>query len=218
MNRFFITSFLLAATPALGNVFTLDTLNRGWITAGGADNGNSVGNSYYAGIDFSSNAGLELRNWFQFDLSPVSGTVSSASLVIDTGHFNAPGSVTSENYQLTSLGSSFGFADLGTAALYGSRVYTRTDALAIRTIALNASAISSIQSFGVFGLGGRLTTLLQSTADEAIFSGISGSPSNVQLVVTTSDQAGTPEPASVLFVLSGLAVITRLRRVRQARY
>ena len=230
MKRFSIlfSAILLAGIPAFADVFTLQTGDRGWATSTGGFN-TVAGNpspilNYFAGIDFSNNAGAELRNWFQFDLSTITGTVVSASLQIDTG---TPifYQTSSETFQLTSLPSTFNlsnpgnsFSGLGTGSVYATQDYNASSASTL-TITLDSAAIADLNndlSVGTFGLSGRVTTLQQTapgTADEALFTYGGGDPTNVELLVTTTTAA--PEPASVFLFMAGLGALQMLRRNRQ---
>ncbi len=70
-------------------------------------------------------------------------------------------------YQITSIPSVFGFNDLGTGTVYGSRVYTAADGAnspahpegTSQSITLDVAGISAIVSNTTFGIGGRITTL-----------------------------------------------------------
>ena len=212
MRRLSFVFLIIGALPAAGATFTFDSLNRGWIVSDGSANNGQSGNSYFAGIDATDHSGLELRDWFTFDVSTLTGTVQSATLRLETGTVKEPLAITSETYQVTSIPVSFGFADLGTGGFYGCRVYNASDSLTTQAIDLNSDAFGLIGSGGTFSLGGRITTLTQAAVDEAVFTGISGDPANVQLIVVTSDVVGTPEPATCLLGLTGLAAILLRRR------
>jgi len=223
INLFFavLTAILLSCIPALADTFTLSTANRGWITSTGTSNGTSGANSYYTGIDFSYNAGAELRDWFSFDLSTVSGTITSATIQVASGTY-IPYQTTSETLQLTSVAAQ-DFADLGTGTVYGTQVYSAAENAQTVTITLDAAAITALNNNagGTFELGGRLTSLQQTapgTANEAIFSTVSGDPAQVQLVLNTTGTGGggqgnAPEPASMLLFITVLAAIPLLRKV-----
>ncbi len=121
-------------------------------------------------------------------------------------------------YQLTSLGGTCGFADLGTGTFYGSRAYSADDSFELRSIALNQAAMNAIAaaSGGSFFLGGRISFTVTFGAEEPnqlIFGGSDGPP---QLIINYSEGGGpaeTPEPASILLVATGLlGVAARSRR------
>jgi hypothetical protein len=221
-------ALLLASLPGFADSLnTLPTEERGWIsclsdacTGAQSTNGTQDDNSYYAGIEESFGGdGAEFRNWFEFDLSSIGGTVTSATLQIDTGTY-IPYETTSETYQLSSLPSAFGFNDLGTGAVYATQAYTAADDGVTLTITLDAAAIADIQADegGAFGLGGLITTLQQTiagTADEAVFSSVNGDPTQVELNVYTSNSGpAAPEPASLPLFAAGLGAIWVLWRAQ----
>jgi hypothetical protein len=90
------------------------------------------------------------------------GPVISAVLTLSTAGVSTVDSP-SMTYQITSIPSVFGFADLGTGTVYGSQVYTAADggpgAGTNRSITLNAAGIAALLSNTTFGIGGRVTTL-----------------------------------------------------------
>ena len=117
---------------------TFNASSQGWVNI--PDGMNSNGN-YIAG-----NCGLvdcqagEYRNFFGFSISGISGTITSAALPLNTFSTSlsqSPNII----YQLTSLGGTFGFADLGTGTFYGSRAYSADDSFELRSIALNQAAM-----------------------------------------------------------------------------
>lgn len=212
MRRLSFVLWIFGALPAVGGTFTFDTLNRGWIVSDGTNNGVESGNSYYAGIDASFHDGKELRDWFTFDVSTLTGTVQSATLLLGTGTVKEPQGVSSETYQVTGIPGSFGYADLGNGTVYGSRIYTASDSNSSQMIGLSSDAFTAIGLGSTFSVGGRITTLTQSAVDEAVFASISGDAASVQLIVVTADLTGTPEPATFLLGLTGVAALLLRRR------
>ncbi|MFM6198397.1 MAG: hypothetical protein ACKPE1_04490, partial [Dolichospermum sp.] len=79
------------------------------------------------------------------------------------------------------------YADLGDGAIYGSRDYKNEDDNLIRTIDLNAAAISALtaKSGQAFALGGLLTTLDTLSNEEYVFGYSGGLVGDVQLILNT---------------------------------
>jgi len=192
-----------AAGTAGAATIVFDTTGRGWRSNGSIpSNGISPTNSYYAGESPTGVPPTEYRYFYFFD--PVfSGAVSSARLLLWV--YSYLSSDPMETYQVTSLGSTFGFNDLGTGTFYGSYDIQSPEAGSIIAIPLNAAAISNIVSGQTFRVGGRITTLNNPNDDrEAVF-GYSGRyAGSTQLELTLAD-AAIPEPSS--FALAGLGLL-----------
>jgi len=199
-----ISLLILAAAPAMQASFiTFDAVARGWINSDGSPNGSYPTNNYIAG---GHRSGLEYRNWFAFE--PVfAGKAIAAALVLDTVWFRSPQGT--ETYQITSLGPSFSFSDLGTGTVYATRVYSSSDYNRTVTIPLNAAAVADITSGQVFRVSGRMITLDSDPRnDEYAFGASQGSSHIARLSVTTE----LPEPSTSLLVGFGLLGLSGLRR------
>ena len=134
------------------------TCGQGWINNGNhGSNGNSSDNNYIVGnCGFNDcNAG-EFRDFFQFSIPSFSGPILTADLVLQTWSTVLDQSP-SLTYQVTSLPATFGFGDLGTGTVDGTRIYTSTDANMTELIPLDAAAFTDIKAAGgdTFGVGGR---------------------------------------------------------------
>ncbi len=192
-----------AAGTAGAATIVFDTTGRGWRSNGSVpSNGISPANNYYAGESPTGVPPTEYRNFFFFD--PVfSGTVSSARLLFWV--YSYASSDPMETYQVTSLGSTFGFNDLGTGTFYGSYDIQSSEAGSIIAIPLNAAAISNIVSGQTFRVGGRITTLNNPNDHrEAVFTNSGGYAGSTRLELTLADTV-VPEPSS--FALAGLGLL-----------
>lgn len=207
--------FAIAGSASAG-VLTLTATNQGWIIPDGT--GSQTGN-YLVGNCGADDCGIgEYRNFFAFSISAVPGTITSASLSLNTFGIGLQQAATL-TWQVTSIGSTFGFANLGTGTVYGSRDYSSADAFQDRAFDLNQAGLDAISAAagGTFRLGGRVvssTAFGASASDQLIFAGSDGAP--VQLTINYSDGdaplTDTPEPRSVLLLTIGLTAFAILCR------
>jgi hypothetical protein len=134
----------------------------------------------------------EFNNFFTFDLSGISGTITTASLNLYT--YEAAGS--SINYQLFDITSPLSdvhaagtnasvYNDLMTGISYGSFIYNSSDSNQFHSILLNSDGILALNSAigGEFGIGG------------AIMGGIESPPLPI------------PEPQTYAMWLAGLGLL-----------
>jgi len=186
---------------------TMDAVGRGFYHADGSTNGNNLANNYVAGKINN----VLYRNWFNFDLSGVSGTVTSADFLIDAGLIVGP----DHDYELHALTTSIAslgtnsaatYTDLGSGTVYGGQTFVSGG---IHTITLNNDALADLNAAlgGNFAFGGSITSPLTQDPD-VLFGGTSGTTASgkaasiTQLRLTT---AAIPEPSTV--VLMGLGLV-----------
>ena len=213
--------FLFSPGARAGTIF-LTTTAEGWMTATG-NNGAYAANNFVAG-----NCGAwdcytgEFRNFFQFAIPALDGPVLSATLLLDTA-FVALKQSSPITYQVTSVGPDFGFSDLGTGTVYGSRTYTSSDRNRVEGITLDAAALADLLQAaggGTFTLGGRVTSSVvfgPTRRDELLF-GYTDTPQELEIVTghSTTVQAQTspvPEPAPAALSAVGVLLIA-LSRVK----
>lgn len=184
-----------------------------------------AGNNYRAGFCPGPPGGCiggpaEFRDFFTFDIPQLDGPVISAVLTLSTVGVSTADSA-SITYQITSIPSVFGFNDLGTGTVYGSRVYTGADGAnspaapegTNQSITLDAAGIAAILSNTTFGIGGRVTTLGGNPTSEFILdsSGRGVCPHCIaELQITT--QSTVPEPETYGLLAAGFAALWIFRR------
>ncbi|WP_297325151.1 PEP-CTERM sorting domain-containing protein [Nitrosomonas sp.] len=152
--------------------------------------------NYFAGT--CSNCGDHgngnINDYFTFDLSGISGTITSASLNLYT--YSVAGSsvefqlfdITSPLSEVHATGTNAAvYNDLMTGASYGSFIYNPSDSNEFRSILLNTDGISALNSAigGEFGIGGAVT------------GGIEGPPPPPPI----------PEPETYAMWLAGLGLL-----------
>lgn len=186
------TAATSTTTTTVPGTFTLTATASGFYDQTGLhEPGNYAVGWYVPGND-------ELRDYFVFDLSAVSGTVTSAFLRLTTAPptFIRYGSNDpSETYTLfdvsttlpTLTGGTGGvaaFADLGGGTSYGTLVATTAIGETVDVV-LNAAGIAFLAgSTGEVAIGGAMTTLAQGATNEFLFNSTSASLTR-QLIVTT---------------------------------
>ena len=150
----------LNITTSSGDFFVPISDSGWWTNSFGHDASNK---NYIAG-HFDGGKG-EYNNYFTFDLSGISGTITTASLNLYT--YQVVGS--SVDYQLFDVTSPLSevhatgtnaavYDDLMTGVSYGSFIYNSSDNNLFRSILLNTDGISALNSAigGEFGIGGTI--------------------------------------------------------------
>lgn len=205
------------------NPIQAGTDNQGW-WSNTTTNNNPTNDNYIAG-----NPNDNFRSFFSFDLSGISGTVTSAQF--DVRRYLQSGTVILGLWDVSTAASTLIstrsnisspsiFADLGSGTSYGSFTVTTGASADILTFTLNAAALADINAevgIGYFSIGAALQgpgTIFSNSSDEPGNSG--GARNSIQNLVLTVEPAGAvPEPGS--FALAGLALLSAGVARRQNR-
>lgn len=205
-----ITQFAAADTQ-------LNATGGGWYVQSGTFDGTN--SNYFAG---ESGAGFpdanHFHNWISFDLSSVSGTITSATLTLNS-YGGVEGSGTYDVYAPTTPVSQLGvdngvsiYDDLASGSVIGSVAYacgaaTLFCAPEVVTITLDAAGLAALNNDigGAFAIGGDgVVSTLSPEGDSALFTdtalGVVGQGNF--LTITTS--TATPEPGILLMLGTGL--------------
>jgi hypothetical protein len=169
----------LAAGRAWAVPIVLDASDSGSYRANGLHNPN-IENHITGQFN-----GVENRSFFVFDVSGVSGTIQAATLRLFNpevsaflhGYVSPDPTETLNIYDVSTPAADVvgntagvaGFADLGSGALYGSRVVSASDNGTVVEIALGPAALADLNNAsGPFVLGGALGTI-SGSADQYVF-------------------------------------------------
>jgi hypothetical protein len=220
-----ILLFSFSLTPFASATELIDASARGFVcnststsTCVSNNNGAAATNNYFAGFQ-SGKVGGQFRDWFEFDIPTLTGSLLSATLNLDepaaVGHQG--GSLT---YAIYGLGAQpLVFTDVTTSNPFALPVTTSStsDGTTI-SITLNSAALAAITADqgGHIFIGGIASGESSSTlaGDFAVSAG-SG---NVTSLSLTTGPAPVPEPASIVLfapLLIGSLVAFR-RKTRRA--
>ncbi len=194
------------------SALTFDSVDQGQYNMAGD---HSFPNTNYVAGNVAGTSPDVLRNFFVFDLSSVSGNITSAELRLFNPNFGFQSVDPSEDYALFdvttpastlvgTLGRNLGradiFADLGTGIGYGVTTVTTADNGSTVVVPLNASFVAAATATsGLLAIGGAVTTLDGSINTGELIFGFSGNPGQLVLNV--------PEPSAPLLLVVGLAGI-----------
>ena len=208
------TIALIAVTfgGAVASATTLNSTARGWYNSTGF---HDAGNSNYI-----SGSNDTWHDYFTFDLTGVSGTISSANLVLFNPVANGSGVYTSYDVNTpaatlnaSNTGATGIFNDLGSGNAYGSINYSTADNGTFVTINLNSQFLADInaRSSNLFSVGGNAVggTFLFGFSN-------GGSPADGKTFLDyTTSSAVAPLPAVAplaILLLGGFGIVQALRR------
>jgi hypothetical protein len=201
---------LLSASVCPAAQFTLNAVNSGFYRQDGSHQPDNYAAGWF-GVG-TSPPNIELRDYFVFDLSPVSGTILSAHLHLSTMSPNTTGFSSpdpSETYTLldvsTSLSTLTGgtggvsaFTDLGTGTVLGA-VTVDSSLGATVDVPLNSAGILTLQGqTGLVALGGAITTLAKGSPSEFLFNSTNATLTRQLVITTDKPKTYTVPPCRVL--------------------
>jgi hypothetical protein len=220
-----VIGFLIIATavalPCSAGSITISATDSGRYLDTGTKNSDLpgiYGTGWFGGIP------AEIRSFFSFNLSGVSGTVTAATLHLETqpsssSYISNDPSETLTLFDVSTALASLvggtagvaGFNDLGSGTQYGNAVVLSSVGQFI-DIQLSPGGLAYLNGIlgGTAVFGGAITTLAKGASNEILFNGTSSSLTR-QLLLTT-DSAATPEPAAILLCGAGLLSLTMARR------
>ena len=180
--------------------------NSGWYDNNGSSNGTSSNIAQFPG---------NLRNWLGFNLGAVSGTITGATLEVDSAFTNSSGQ-TINWYDVVTPYANLGtsslatYNDLGSGTLFASGIHT---ANTINYFTLNAAALASLNSTSSFwAIGG------VNNGPGVAFGGTQGvsQPDHIKLNLTIGS-ASVPDHAPTLALVGfGFLALAAFRRKKSA--
>jgi hypothetical protein len=230
LNLLSLTLCLAAARAS--TVYTLNTsarefntgvLNQGWwsdFTGNNTYNDNYIIALFWTAPSSPFQQGNVERNFFTFDLTGISGTIQSATLLLRRGKSGSPNPTETIDFwdvqtPVAVLNNNTGpdasiVSDLGSGRNYGSfQVAMSGSASEVLSFALNANAIADLNASldRYFSIGGSMEGQPAPGIDRFLFGVSQGFPGQLQLTVV-------PEPAAgyLIFVWSICAGLVRSRR------
>lgn len=222
LRRYFIPALLSAVlcSSASADIISLNAVDSGFYH----DNGSftSTTGNYAAGWFVGSSPPGELRNFFVFDLTGISGAINSAKLQIlmpSTAGYSSPDPA--ETFTLfdastpiatlsAHVGSTAIFNDLGTGTAYASADLTGAMSNTVVDIVFNPTGITFLNANrSPIAFGGAIVSFsISDPSTQSVFSNSSAS-STRQLVLEVTP---VPEPASALLAAAGFAALVLPRR------
>jgi hypothetical protein len=210
-----------SATAASASTTFVGFSNSGFYNSGATSastNGNFATGWFVAGIT------EEIRDWFSFDLSGVTGTITAATLNLQmpaSGFLSPDPTETLTIFDVTTSPATLAlhnpttaiFDDLGTGTVYGSADIAFVPAGNSVQVPLNATGVAFLNAHkSLFAFGGAVTSFSPTdTQTQALFN----SSNFDNFVSLTLQIADAPEPSSVGIL--GCGFLALLRRRRPAR-
>ena len=209
-NTFLATILLLASSAS--NAIVVNAFDQGWYDNAGRHFSSNI--NYSAGSYTNTLAFEEWHNFFAFDLSGISGNVTSAVFrlhILDTdngAHTSTNGifSLYDVNTSLSALLADSSsdiqiFNDLGSGNSYGSKALSTLDAYTFRDIVFNSEGLAAINNTlgGTFAFGGNVDNLFRIGGGTPFFP--------PTLTLTVDETVPMPAPISLALLVIGLAGI-----------
>ena len=221
------------------SALTLDIVDRGRYAPSGSHDPTNL--DYTAGDCRGPVCAVgadDLRNFFVFDLSTVTGPIIAATLKLWNPPLEFPlrpghgfkSDQTSETYVVFDVTTPIAdlvagspgaaaWGDLGGGTVYGSHVATQLDIGLFAEISLNSAALVAMNSSsGLFAFGGAITTLNDVPDEEHLFAFTEfvGTP-GVSILDLTVGPDTVPEPGVPLLLAASLLGLALCRRLVPAR-
>lgn len=221
-----IFALILLGIPSLATAATITLTST---TYGFANNSGAVTPGNHA-IGWYTPSNVELRQYLLFDRSAIAGTITAATLRLESSATSYLSPDPQETWQLFDVttpldaltagtGGAAAFADLGTGISLASRTVNAATNSTVLTLDLNSSGITYLNNqTATFALGGALTSLTRANSiNEAMFNS-SSDPRLVRelvLTYTPSAESQVPEPATYLLCAAGaLSLVLWSKRTR----
>jgi hypothetical protein len=221
MKKHLPLAILLSLQVASAATITLSSTNFGFARPTGA---RTVGNH---AIGWYSGENVEIRQYLVFDRSSINGTITAATLRLQSSATSFASPDPAETWQLFDVltptatllagtGGAAAFADLGTGTSLASRSVNGATNNTVLTLDLNSDGLTYLNNqTGTFAIGGALTTLTKTPGISERMFNSSNVPSFTRelfITYTPASESAVPEPSTCLLFAAGLFTLVATRK------
>ncbi len=221
MKKHLPFAILISLQVASAATITLSSTDFGFARPAGTITSGNHAIGWYGGEN------VEIRQYLVFNRSSINGTITAATLRLQSSDSSYLSPSPTETWQLFDVttpvatllagsGGASAFDDLGTGTSLASRTVGGSTNNTVLMLDLDANGLSYLNTqSGVFAIGGALTSLNKANGiTEAMFNS-SNSPSFTRelfITYTPASEPAVPEPSTCLLFAAGLFTLVATRK------